>query len=190
MRHWKIVGAIIALLGEGALQVSGFTSPPLAIFLGLVCVALALWSVMPVLKKFRFQKPIIMSGANQGQEGQIPLAKVSQQENKLALVAKAIMDAKQLTPVGTDTPVYITDSNGLTRIYPQELKGILVKFQNDERVITLKSFPEWLLPIELKDWNTAAVNKQMEVALDPSKNHFVVNVLDTFDKWYKTIIKK
>jgi hypothetical protein len=126
----------------------------------------------------------------QGQEGQIPPAKVSRPENKLALIAKAIMDAKQLTPVGTDIPVYITDSNGLTRIYAQELKDILVKFQNDERVITLKSFPEWLLPIEVKHWNKAAVNKQFEVALDPSKNHFVVNVLNSFDKWYKTTIKK
>src|SRR4030042_6762724 len=58
MRHWKIVGAVVALLGEVALQVSGFTSLPLAIILGVFCVVLAFWGAWPVIKRIRFQKPI------------------------------------------------------------------------------------------------------------------------------------
>ena len=53
MRHWKIIGAVVALLGEAALQMSGFTSPPLAIFLGVVCVGLIIWSAWPVTKRIR-----------------------------------------------------------------------------------------------------------------------------------------
>ena len=124
----------------------------------------------------------------QEQKGQIPLAKVSSPENKLTLVAKAVMEAKQITPTGKDIPVYITDSNRLTRLYAQELKDILVKLQDDERVITMKSFPEWLLPYEhlTKD----IFDRQIEATLDPSKKHFVVDALDTFDKWYKEICRK
>ena len=58
MRHWKIIGAIVALLGEGALQMSGYTSLPLAIALGVVIVVLTIWSAWPILKRIRFQKPL------------------------------------------------------------------------------------------------------------------------------------
>lgn len=74
MRHWKIIGAIIALLGEGALQVSGFTSLPLAIILGVVCVGLLSWSAWPVLKRVRFQKPIRLTS---GQAEANPKTKLS-----------------------------------------------------------------------------------------------------------------
>ena len=58
MRHWKIIGAVVALLGEGALQLSGFTAPLLAILLGLICVGLISWSAWPTIKWIRFQTPI------------------------------------------------------------------------------------------------------------------------------------
>ena len=50
MRHWKIIGGIIALVGGGALQVSGFTSLPLAIGLVVVCLGLFIWSAFPKIK--------------------------------------------------------------------------------------------------------------------------------------------
>ena len=58
MRHWKIIGAVVALAGAGALQMSGFTSLPLAIFLGVVCVGLIVWSAWPSLQRIRLQSPI------------------------------------------------------------------------------------------------------------------------------------
>ncbi|MFC1934590.1 hypothetical protein ACFLXX_05560 [Chloroflexota bacterium] len=110
--------------------------------------------------------------------------------NKLQLVINAIEQAKQITPTSNDVVVYIADANGLTRILPQEIKDILVKLQHDERVLTMKSFPEWLLPTAVRDWNKAAAIKQLEVALDPSKNHFVVSLGNSFDKQYKRMMKK
>ena len=65
MRYWKIIGAIIALLGEGALQMSGYTSLPLAIALGVVIVVLIIWSAWPTLKRIRLQKPIKLQGSQQ-----------------------------------------------------------------------------------------------------------------------------
>ncbi|MFC1870015.1 hypothetical protein ACFLYE_01945 [Chloroflexota bacterium] len=58
MRHWKIIGAIVALLGEVALQISGYTSLPLAIALGVVIVVLTIWSAWPVIKRIRLRSPI------------------------------------------------------------------------------------------------------------------------------------
>jgi hypothetical protein len=65
MRHWKIIGAAIALLGEVALQISGFTSPPLAIALAVICIGLFLWSVWPMIKRIRFQVPIRLQSLEQ-----------------------------------------------------------------------------------------------------------------------------
>ncbi len=58
MRHWKIIGAVVVLLGEGALQLSGYTSLPLAIGLGVVGVGLLIWSAWPLILKIRFRTPI------------------------------------------------------------------------------------------------------------------------------------
>ena len=112
------------------------------------------------------------------------LAKAHPSENKLTLVAKAIMEAKQITPLGKDIPVYITDSNGLSRIYPQELKDILLKLQDDEKILQIKSFPDWLLPDAPVTINL--FDRQMQGIRHPSTKHFVVNIFDGFCKWYKT----
>jgi hypothetical protein len=66
MRYWKIIGAVITLLAEGALQVSGFTSLPLAIILGVVSAVLFIWSAWPLIKRIRFKrylKPYLKSKA-------------------------------------------------------------------------------------------------------------------------------
>lgn len=62
MRHWKIIGAVVAILGEGVLQMTGYTSLPLAAALGVVIVVLLMWSVWPSMKRIRFQRPIKMRG--------------------------------------------------------------------------------------------------------------------------------
>lgn len=106
--------------------------------------------------------------------------------NKLELVGEAIMEAKEITPVGKDVPVYITESNKLAYIYPQEIKDILVKLQDDEKVITIKSFPDWMLPSEGRFMTDTQLDKMIEVARDSSIKQFVVTVLNGFDKWYKS----
>ena len=107
--------------------------------------------------------------------------------NKLTLVAKAIMDAKLITPSGKDVTVYITNSNGLTQIYAQEIKDILITLRDDDKVITMKSFPDWLLSYDR--FTKDIYYRKLAAIMDPSENHFVVDTLDTFDKWYETITK-
>ncbi len=219
--------------------------------------------ILGIIGFLRKRKP---SGAILGTE---PVAQSTSNDVKLdkfTLVARAIMEAKIITPSGKDVIVYITDSNGLSRILPQEIKSILIKFQDDEKVILLKLFPEWWWPQASKeiyhsrqpkvavkyvtdeeydatgaaklgfklpdDWKlrlkkgdtgvldvfflsprgiTYRISKfnpdgsmadyeafnsdgktidfsRMQV--DPSKKHFIVDTLDTFDKWYKATTKK
>ena len=102
---------------------------------------------------------------------------------KFGLVVNAILEARKIVPKGEDVPVYITEANGLKKqMFPQELKGILVKLQ-DENILELKTFPDWLLPEDRN--NKSAVKAQQEriqAMLDPSKNHFTVRLLKDLSK--------
>jgi hypothetical protein len=59
MRHWKIISAIAALLGDGAIEMSGFTCPPLSALLGLIAAALLIWSAWPTIQKVVSTRPVL-----------------------------------------------------------------------------------------------------------------------------------
>jgi len=92
MRNWKNIGGTIALLGEVALQVSGYTNVPLAIILGFLCIALFVWSAWPLLYKHVFarkkgENPVKTKGQLQSDlvkllhDGKDILAKLKQAQN-------------------------------------------------------------------------------------------------------------
>ncbi len=103
-------------------------------------------------------------------------------KKKLDLIIGAIAEAKEVTRKGHPVKVYMSGDNGLKAIYPQELKVILLKLQDDEKIIRIKSFPNWLLP-SVK-FTMDVFDSRMLAIRDPSLKHFVVDILDGFDKWY------
>ncbi len=125
---------------------------------------------------------------NNPEQGLKPTTEPPVSENKLAIVAKAIMDTKRITSAGKDLTVYFSDSNGLKGILPNETMDILTKLQNDEKVIMLKSFPDWKLPYA--NFNKNIFLAKEAAILDPQKDSFVVTVLKPFDKWYKKIERR
>ena len=111
------------------------------------------------------------------------VTQVNRPKNKIALVAKAIMQAKQITPIGQDISVYIMAANELDQVYPSELKDILSKLQDVEKVIAIKAFPDWLMdegPSVL-----ARTLAEIQAIQDPSRKKFVVVTHLTFDRWYR-----
>lgn len=100
---------------------------------------------------------------------------------KLDLVIKAIEDAKEITPKGQLVIVYLENNEKLRGIYPQELKTMLLKLQDDEKILRIESFPEWLLPSRLTH---EKADQRILAAMDSSKNNFMVDILNGFDKWY------
>ena len=100
---------------------------------------------------------------------------------KLDLVIKAIVEAKGITPKGQLVKVYLDNNEKLRGIYPGELKTILLKLQDDEKILRIESFPDYLLPSE--HFTKDIYLSQLDAILDPQKKHFTIDTLDTFDKW-------
>jgi hypothetical protein len=104
-----------------------------------------------------------------------------EQGTKLDCVIKAILEAKSITPKGHIIRVYISQDNGLAAIYPEELKQILLKLQDDERILKIESFPDWLLATDKLTHDI--LNQVVLAELDPSRNRFEVTTLKNFDGW-------
>jgi hypothetical protein len=107
---------------------------------------------------------------------------------KLDCVIKAILEAKNITSKGHIIRVYISQDNGLAAIYPEELKQILLRLQDDERILRIESFPDWLLPTVKLTHDI--VDQQVLAALEPSRNRFEVTTLKNFDSWYDRYMAK
>ena len=105
------------------------------------------------------------------------------QLDQLSLVINAINKARELQPKGNETTVYITAANRLFGIYPEELKGILLKLQEDG-ALELRTFPEWLL--SNTPFTKEVLNEQVMASLHPQKKHFVVALKDKFEKLTKS----
>ena len=108
------------------------------------------------------------------------------ERNKLDLIIQAIAEARELTPRGHEVRVYISADNGLDTVYPQVIKDALLKLQNDERIISIKSFPDRLLPPVTSDRDARhkMLDNLLERQLYPWRLHFTIDVLEDFDRWY------
>ena len=182
MRHWKIISALVAILGEGALQISGFQCIPLAIGLALLAIGLLLWSAWPTLVKLRFQSPVTLKSSDK-ETKLIVTGAGTAKTDKLQTVLEAISEARQITPKGKVVRVYITGTNGLITMLPEELKSILLKLQKDDKVLVLKSFPEGMIATG----KSAAEHLHFSLMSmnDPSLTSFTVSLRDEFDKYIK-----
>ena len=57
----------------------------------------------------------------------------------LDLIIKAIAEAKEVTRKGHEVKVYISPANGLKAIYPDLILDILLKLQDDDRIIVISN---------------------------------------------------
>lgn len=103
------------------------------------------------------------------------------ERKKLDLVIQAIAEARELTPRGQEVRVYISADNGLDAIYPQVLRDTLLKLQNDEGIIKIRSFPNWLLPS--KRLTEKIFEERIKAVLEPLRKNFAIETLNGFDKW-------
>ena len=106
---------------------------------------------------------------------------LERRKKELDLVIEAIAEAKEITRKGQEVKVYISSSTKLDTIFPEQIKDLLLKLQDDERIITLKSFPDWLLPHSR--FTIDLHHSRMEAIRDPSRKHFIVDILGGFDEW-------
>ena len=94
-------------------------------------------------------------------------------EKELGLVIEAIADAKKVTRQGHAVKVYIRRDNHLVTVYPEELYDILLKLQDDEKIIKVKTFPQLHSYIS-EDFLSLWHNGKLD---------FSVKILEPFDKW-------
>lgn len=94
-------------------------------------------------------------------------------EDKLDLIISEIVEAKKRTRTGQPVKIFVIKNNELVKkIIAQEIHEILLKFQDDEKIITIKDIPH--------DLKSSFAN-----GFDDNYDHFLVEVLETFDDWYK-----
>ena len=110
-------------------------------------------------------------------------AVVAEPISKLDIVLNAIVEARQITPEGEIIRVYIAGDNRLNTILPEELKSILLKLQNDTKVLVLKSFPEGMIATGKS--TAEHLHFKLTSMNDPSLTSFTVSLLDGFDKYIK-----
>ncbi len=96
-------------------------------------------------------------------------------EEKLNIIISAIREAQKATRKEHYTSLYLTKDNRLTEIDPNELHDILLKLQDDEKIITVKDIPTKLKP----------VIEQTDDAFKGEKTYFLIDILDGFDDWYE-----
>ena len=163
-----IPGIATFIIGVG-LQVSGYQNPSLGYTLIGLGGLLLLPQVLLLVTRKRLSNDELATNLS-----------AKKHDDKLTIVIKAIVEAEQITPIGKDLTVYLNDANRLTQINAEELKCILLKLQ-DEKKLVLKTFPDWLLPAERLTHESA--DKQILAALEPSRNHFTVILSEKFKKY-------
>lgn len=173
----------------GGLSLTGLIIPSLG-YLFLVLSALVCVDI--IISKMGYELSIIPLRLEHNKGIKSKAVASKDKLDKVTLVAKAIEDAKQITPNGKDVIVYLTASGVLNEIYLnnqpiliQELKSILAKLQDDEKVIKLKSFPEWVQPPKGRTFTLDMWDELKKRTLNPQSFYFVIDILNTFGKWYK-----
>jgi hypothetical protein len=164
----------------------------------MAIVVLPAWSEWPTLKRIRVRNPIVISAKDtvQIREAQANVGdsfgtgmsmdggNTFSCGNKLNIVIRTIMEAKRITPAGKDIIVYITDEL-LNIINIEELHNILLKLQNDKRILTLKYFPDYLLPYAAV--TKKAFNEGIMDVLEPSRKQFRVETNKKFIRLAKRL---
>lgn len=108
-----------------------------------------------------------------------------ERQAKLDIVIKAIEEAKGITPKGQLVKVYLSNVLKHNRLRLQELQNILTILEDDEKILTLMSFPRYLLNLDLASYtyHTFTAGESSWKKVDPSKEYFTVKVRRTFNEW-------
>lgn len=94
-------------------------------------------------------------------------------EEKLDLIINEIVESRKRARVGQPAKIFVDKKSILLKaIVLPEIYEILLKLQDDEKIIKVKDYPYELKP-------------SFEVDLDPNKDHFLIEILDNFDLWYE-----
>lgn len=95
-------------------------------------------------------------------------------EEKLNLVVKAIVEAKKATRKDQPTTLYLNATNGLDRLDREEIRNILLQFQ-DLTAIKVNPKTNRFLPLSQQPTNP---------------NYFLIDILAFFDEWYGNYLLK
>jgi hypothetical protein len=94
-------------------------------------------------------------------------------EEKLALIIDEIVEARKRARVGQPAKIFVDKKSGLLKaIILPEIYEILLKLQDDTKILTIKD-----RPVSLKSLSEREI-------LDENEDHFLIDILDGFDDWY------
>lgn len=100
-------------------------------------------------------------------------------EEKLDLLINELAEAKKRTRIGQPAKVFVDKKSGLLKaVILPEIYDILLKLQDDLKIITIKD-----KPISLKSISERGI-------LDENEDHFLIEILDSFDDWYENYLMK
>lgn len=109
------------------------------------------------------------------------------EKKRLDLVIRAIAEVREITPRGRHLRVDISARNGLESLHPDELELILLKLQDDEKILEIKSSPEYMYRPDTLDLDTAVVLSDVGY---PALGQFEIELLDNFEQWCADYWKK
>lgn len=93
-------------------------------------------------------------------------------EEKLELILQAIVEAKKFARKGYFTTLYYTRDNGLININLNEIHDILLKLEDEEKILKVKALPN-----------------ELETVYDiQKKEYFLIDVPPEFTLWYEAHI--
>lgn len=94
-------------------------------------------------------------------------------EEKLDLIINEIVEARKRTRAGQPAKIFVDKRSEILRyIILQEVYDILLKLQDDEKIIKVQSFPSDL-------------DERFVADLNPNTDHFAIKILSSFDNWYE-----
>jgi hypothetical protein len=100
-------------------------------------------------------------------------------EEKLALIIDEIIKARKIARVGQPTKIFVDKKSGLHKaIILPEIYDILLKLQDDTKILTIKD-----RPVSLKNLSEREI-------LDGNEDHFLIDILDSFDDWYASYLMR
>jgi hypothetical protein len=106
--------------------------------------------------------------------------------NKLLFVIQKIAEAKQITPKANDITVHLPDAF-LRIVNIEELRNILLKLQNDNKVLTIKYFPDYLLPSAKTGGRKGVLEQRLLGIMEPLRQQFRVETNNKFDDFAKQL---
>ena len=99
-------------------------------------------------------------------------------EEKLSIVLRALFEARKFTREKQLTKLYVTLENGLRKLNTGEIHDILLKLQDDEKIIRIAN-----KPTKLK-----SLGEKSEDLLEGDRDYFLIEDLSNLDVWYSNFL--